>query len=306
MFKFTDKRISNIISILKVSILAAFLNVTPVLASTDSLMLRMLTISEQARTEEPKALYKEWTEFQERLIKNTERRGSDRAKIRYLHQELQGSKYFKTYEHGADFYEMLKYGKYNCVTAVLLYGKVFQKLNITFSVGEMPHHVYLVAETREGNYLLVDGTSKHSGLVFGFESIKHRVEEYRRVFSVPYNENEAAVYRSEHTISYEQFLGLAYYQKAVKNFNLKKYRTALHLLDEAYGYYRSKRISELILLSLAYLIESRQNNEFSEQHLWKKYYKRRKLLQKTVFQTQSFPWSLILLKQPLTSVDMSL
>lgn len=244
--------------------------------ASDSMVVRMLRTYEGLSIEDEELLQAKWQSFSTKLIRETSKRKTDRAKIRYLHRALQGSAYFKRYEHNADFFELLKYGKFNCVTASVVYGIFFRALNIDFSVGEMPHHIYLVAHIDSGDYLLVDGTSEAAGLVFGYEAIKSRVEEYRRIFI---HNDDAANFESENTISFNQFWGLVYYQEAVKNFNRGDFTEAIDLLEVGYSFYKSARISELILLSLASIIEDGKQDEFEIDALWKKHYRHYEHLQ---------------------------
>ena len=65
-------------------------------------------------------------------------------KIKYIYQ-LVHDRFLSKYQEENRFYEIIKNGNYNCVTATALYALFFERLAIPYAIKEEPTHVYLVA-----------------------------------------------------------------------------------------------------------------------------------------------------------------
>ena len=68
-------------------------------------------------------------------------------KVKYIYQTVH-EKFLSKYEAENRFYEIIKTGNYNCVTATALYALFFEKLSIPYTIKEEPTHVYLVASQK--------------------------------------------------------------------------------------------------------------------------------------------------------------
>jgi tetratricopeptide (TPR) repeat protein len=88
-------------------------------------------------------------------------------KIKYIYQAVH-DRFLSKYEAENRFYEIMKTGNYNCVTATALYALFFEKLNIPYAIKEEPTHVYLVAYPNAEN-ILIETTTPLSGF-FSFET----------------------------------------------------------------------------------------------------------------------------------------
>lgn len=87
-------------------------------------------------------------------------------KIKYIYQ-LVHDRFLSKYQEENRFYEIIKNGNYNCVTATALYALFFEKLGIPYTIKEEPTHVYLVAYPNQEN-IMIETTTPASGF-FSFD-----------------------------------------------------------------------------------------------------------------------------------------
>lgn len=85
-------------------------------------------------------------------------------KIKYIY-DLVHQKFFVKYEAENRFYEIIKNGKYNCVSSSALFAIVFERLKIPYKIVELPTHVYLVAYPDVDNIRL-----ETTAPIFGFST----------------------------------------------------------------------------------------------------------------------------------------
>jgi tetratricopeptide (TPR) repeat protein len=84
-------------------------------------------------------------------------------KVKYIYQLIH-DRFLSKYEAENLFYEIIKTGNYNCVTATALYAMFFEKLGIPYAIKEEPTHVYLVAYPNAEN-ILIETTTPASGFL---------------------------------------------------------------------------------------------------------------------------------------------
>jgi len=72
--------------------------------------------------------------------------------LKFVFDHVQ-TNFLKQYDVDADFYNMFVSGKYNCLTATILYALLLDELNVKYTIKFMPGHVYLIAYSAETPYI---------------------------------------------------------------------------------------------------------------------------------------------------------
>ncbi|MBA4054131.1 MAG: hypothetical protein C0490_05415 [Marivirga sp.] len=101
----------------------------------------------------------------EEINRSGELKRKNDKKIKYLY-DLIHKRFLLKYEAENRFYEIIKKGNYNCVTATALYAIFFEKLNIPYAIKEEPTHVYLIAYPNAENILIETTTPLYGFLAF--------------------------------------------------------------------------------------------------------------------------------------------
>lgn len=172
--------------------------------------------------------------------------------IKFIHKNLH-TKILKKYELYSSFENTIMDGKYDCVTASILYAYFLEKLNIPYEVHEKNYHIYLTADLK-GKAVLIEGTSNSDGLVFGKNNIRNREIVYKKINQSELKK-ESKIFRFEinETISFEQLCGLNYYNLAVVEFNEHHFSRSINILKISQRFYSAKRTEVLMLLAKDYL-----------------------------------------------------
>lgn len=85
------------------------------------------------------------------------------ARLKFVFDHVQ-SNFLKQYDLDADFSDMFKSGKHNCLTATILYRLLLDSLSIKNSIKFMPGHVYLIAYANEVPYIF-ETTDPEGGFI---------------------------------------------------------------------------------------------------------------------------------------------
>lgn len=73
-------------------------------------------------------------------------------KLKFIFDHVQTT-FLKQYDLDADFSEMFRTGKYNCLTATILYAWLLDELSVKHTIKFMPGHVYLIVHADEIPYI---------------------------------------------------------------------------------------------------------------------------------------------------------
>ncbi|MCA5005607.1 hypothetical protein [Sphingobacterium bovistauri] len=74
-------------------------------------------------------------------------------KLKTLFKNIHNT-FLRIYDENANVYDMFENGKYNCVTASILYSYIFEYINIPYQIKEEPTHVYVVAYPSKHNIMI--------------------------------------------------------------------------------------------------------------------------------------------------------
>lgn len=181
-------------------------------------------------------------------------------------------RFLKKYYDNVFFPEIFQSGNYNCVTASMLYGMVYNQLDIPFKVMASNNHVYLVANPGT-NSIVIETTNpgfakqiftgdfkkqyvfylKSSKLISEDEYKSKSVEE---IFEEKFNEVREA--------SFENLPGFQYHNKALLKYEQNDFEQALPLSQKAYFFYPDYQTRMLLYASLLYHIERSDFNKVTD------------------------------------------
>lgn len=156
-------------------------------------------------------------------------------------------KFLKIYDYNTDFSHLIQKGKYNCVTASILFTLIFDRLGIKYEIHETPFHVYLKVWTDKEKCVLLETTDKINGFVTDTIEINKMDEKFRN----PYTEKDIYLNQDifNKVIHLEQLFALYFYNLGIEEFNHKSYIKAQQWLLLAKKLYPEQRIIALYNLN---------------------------------------------------------
>lgn len=192
--------------------------------------------------------------FLKRLDKKSKAIKSERTLLRHIFARTH-QRFLKQYASYATLDETFENGSYNCLTGTILLSLALHHYNIDHQVIETNYHIFILAETNEGQVLL-EATDPLNGFVTSANDIETRIADYKRN-ELQARQSDKSYYKFRvdlyNTVTIDQLRGLAYYNKAVDSFNHQRLEAAVTNLVKAnalYESYRTEEFSQILLLSL--------------------------------------------------------
>jgi hypothetical protein len=179
------------------------------------------------------------------LEKHRHRSNSDRLFLKHLFMKTH-HRILQNYVAYCSFNATLNDGDYNCLTGTAIYAILLTHFNIDFKVIETNYHIFLIANTGEGE-ILFESTDPINGFVDDSNAILKRTHDYRenKITSVNADNSYHYTFDMYNRVSMEELLGLLYYNYSIDAYNHKDLMRAINYLDKASRFYQSKRIEEL-------------------------------------------------------------
>lgn len=175
-------------------------------------------------------------------------------------------RFLKDYQEYATFNQLLKDGKYNCLTGTALYALILDHFGFQYEIIETNYHIFVVAETVDGK-VLFESTDPLEGFVDNDADIKKRVATYKQNIPVQSNTNKT-YYRFNvglyNPIDLNEILGLLYYNHAVNAYNKGDLPSSVANLEKAMQLYQSPRTEEFSKIVLLTILESKLDNSLKE------------------------------------------
>ncbi len=186
-------------------------------------------------------------------------------KIKYIYQLIH-DRFLAKYEAENRFYEIVKTGNYNCVTATALYALFFEKLNIPYVIKEEPTHVYLVAYPSAENILIETTTPMSGFLSFDTEFKSKFISTLKDQKIIGSSESQSSnvdalfnkYYFGNENINLTQLIGIHYLNDGIFKRDHKDITGAYEQIKKGYLYYPNTR-SEYLLASFTALSLDRIN-----------------------------------------------
>jgi hypothetical protein len=182
--------------------------------------------------------------------------------LKFIYHAVQND-LLKKYKLYSTFDELYTNGKFNCVTATMLYGIILKYLNIDYDIKETSVHVFIVA-LPETKSILLESTNPLQGYVEYNKYFKNKFVEYLKSAKIVTDAEVQTLgvdsifdeyYFSTRTISLQNLAGLLYYNNGILSMENLDYEKALDQLLKSYYLYPSKKSEYLIFSSLVNLME---------------------------------------------------
>lgn len=192
----------------------------------------------------------------------------EKKKVKYYYSEIH-DKYLVKYEMNTHFSDIFKNGYYNCVTGSILYGLVFNELEIPYKVKLSPIHAYLVAYPKTES-ILVETTNPVKGYFVFNENFKQNYVDHLldnklitayEYASLSTDELFNKYYFKEEEVTLKEMVGIQYYNEAISLMQKQKFENAFYELEKAYLFYPSEKIAHLMFYSGVMVIEK---HDFSD------------------------------------------
>lgn len=186
----------------------------------------------------------------------------NKKKIKYYFKKVHND-YLVKYERNIFFPSIFKNGYYNCVTGSILYGLIFEKLDIPYTVKVSPIHTYVIAYPQSES-IMVESTAPIKGYLSFSDSFKERYVKYLKenklITSGEYNSSTAKklfdkYYFKEEDINLKELVGIQYYNDAIEKIQNQDFENAFYDLEKAYLFYPSTDISYLLYFCAVSVIE---------------------------------------------------
>ena len=209
----------------------------------------------------------ELNEFCTELLIKRSKFTSARDYISYIFFKVH-KKYLYSYLINSPTYKTFATGEYDCLSGTAIYGMVFTKLGIKYTIRETPFHIYMMVYDGENEYL-IESTDPENGFLSDKEEIRQREALYAHA------PVESEYYKFEFTIDEKiqltELAGLEYYNQGVLAYNDRKFEESFTNFEKALALYPSERIKQVLLFSLemAYkenTLESERFNALMNKH----------------------------------------
>lgn len=178
-------------------------------------------------------------------------------KVKFIYQTIH-EQFLSKYEEENRFYEIIKTGNYNCVTATALYALFFEKLGIPYAIKEEPTHVYLVAYPNTENVLIETTTPLSGFLTFNTEFKNNYINVLKKQKIIGGAEVTASnvdelfnkYYFGKESISLTQLIGIHFLNDGLFKRDHEDISGAYEQIKKGYLYYPNTR-SEYLLMNSA-------------------------------------------------------
>lgn len=207
-------------------------------------------------------------EFLKKLEKKKISIKNEKEFLRYVFAKTH-QVYLKQFVGYAQFNTLFSDGSYNCLTGTILYTLILNHFNLKHEVIETNYHIFILAETSQGNILL-EVTDPYHGFVDSSYEIEVRISRYKQNALYAAN-NNLAYYKFNfdlyNPVSTDELRGLLYYNKAVDAYNHQKLKESIQYLAKAAELYSSSRIDEFSQILILSLRQSALDDHLKEEYL---------------------------------------
>ncbi|MDW7695117.1 hypothetical protein R9C00_28995 [Flammeovirgaceae bacterium SG7u.111] len=187
-----------------------------------------------------------------KLNKVKNRTGLSKRLVSAVKNELFGE-YLKEYMAQSSFGETISQGKYDCLTSSILYAYFFEQLGFDYKVYELNYHLYLLINLEKKD-ILIEPTAPLYSILINQKDISNRIEEYistNKEQLDKYYENDYEIHKPA---SFDQLIGLHFFNLGVRSFNVQNYTAALQLTHKSKNLYPNERTKELEALCIAHIM----------------------------------------------------
>jgi hypothetical protein len=159
--------------------------------------------------------------------------------------------FLKKYEAYSSLDQLIEVGKYDCLTATILYSAILEKLGFDFRIIETNYHIFIIANL-DNKEILLETTDGTKGFVTNPAEVERLITLYK--YNRPTNNKSAKSLEFNFTlfrqVKAKEIVGLIYFNQAVKAFNNHNWKSCLTLLTKSKKKYNSARVKEITELAL--------------------------------------------------------
>lgn len=198
-----------------------------------------------------------WNELVHELDKKKAKTKNELNLLRHIFQKSHKS-LLKDYVKHSTFNEMLKDGKFDCVSGSATLGMLLDRYSYDYNIVETDYHVFIVVNVKDKNIIL-ESTLPIGGMITSPSDVQAYLESYKTVefaqlSSLTERLGNPELDLSDHAIfrkvSLTQLAGLQYYNDAITHFNEQSFGLASKQLSKAMLLYDSDRIKNLRELAI--------------------------------------------------------
>ncbi|MBN7814171.1 type 2 periplasmic-binding domain-containing protein [Algoriphagus pacificus] len=216
----------------------------------DPLKLFTAVKADEVRPEKWEALVQE---LDEKRLKTKKDLNFLRVLFQKSHQNL-----LKSYVQHSTFNEMLKEGKFDCVSGSATLGMLLDRYKFDYDIVETDYHVFILVRL-DGKNIILESTLPIGGMITSPSEVQAYLDsyapvEFAQLGSLTQRLGNSTIDFSDHAIfrkvSLVELAGLQYYNDAITHFNSQKFGLASKQLSKALLLYDSERIKNLRELAI--------------------------------------------------------
>lgn len=152
--------------------------------------------------------------------------------------------FLREYHAYATVSDIFERGNYDCLSGTFFLSSALSSLGIKHRIIETNYHVFLIAETSQGE-VLMESTDRYQGFVRDAGKIEQRLEDYRANRSTtPGGQSYLSHIKIYHEILPVQLSGLLYFNLAVDAYHRNDLVASCGYLESAWKIYDNPRIEE--------------------------------------------------------------
>jgi hypothetical protein len=192
---------------------------------------------------------------------------TDRKSLKILFHKAH-REFLKNYKAYATVKDVFENGNFDCLSGAYFFSLCLKDLGIKSKIIETNYHIFLIAETNQGEVLL-ESTDRYTGFVTSKKKIETQISNYKANTSVnETNQLYLSGIKIYHELLPNQLLGLFNFNQAVVSFHKNDLIECSKYLESAWQIYDNPRIEAFtpILIHsilLSQLDESQKRNLIS-------------------------------------------
>lgn len=208
------------------------------------------------------------------LLKSQKRPKNDSKYVKNVYQFVH-DQFLRKYENVSYFDQLFTSGVYNCVTAVGLYGLVFDEVKIPYEIKETPTHVYIVAYPGTEQQIGIETTDPVGGYKTFSPGFKQAfVDQLMMAKLIDVSELSDGInavfnkyYFTNTHLGIKELAGLQYYNKGLSQYNEQAYRESYESLKKAYYLHSTEEIKDLLIAAAVLATSKLEYDDSSDANL---------------------------------------
>lgn len=214
------------------------------------------------------------------LLRSKTKEIKKQAKVlKFIFDHVQTT-FLKQYDLEAGFSEMFSTGKYNCLTATILYATLLDNLSIKHTLKFMPGHVYLIVNADEEPYIF-ETTDPVGGFIELSKAVQDKAMQGLRVAQYMLSDNKPNDKTSNFLDSYfiklnnldmKGLIGYQYVNLAIFKLNKQEYFDAYNYIEKAKVFTPTDELNSLSTQLLGQAIDQADHTSTNRARLMVKLY----------------------------------